>query len=40
MLDGDSLVYIANSQLRSFEGGQVFPPERLFPVQVLRLSLR
>lgn len=40
VLDGDSLVYIANSQLRSFEGGQIFPPERLFPVQVLRLRLR
>ncbi|WAS91089.1 SMP-30/gluconolactonase/LRE family protein [Nannocystis punicea] len=40
VLDGDSLVYVANSQLRSFsENGQIFPPERLFPVQVLRLSL-
>ncbi|PCC73738.1 SMP-30/gluconolactonase/LRE family protein [Nannocystis exedens] len=40
VLDGDSLVYIANSQLRSFEDGQIFPPERLFPAQVLRLPLR
>jgi len=36
----DALVYIATSQLRSFEGGRIFPPERLLPVQVLRLSLR
>lgn len=36
----DALVYIANSQLRSFEGATIFPPERLFPVQVLRLPLR
>ncbi|MDC0720422.1 SMP-30/gluconolactonase/LRE family protein [Nannocystis bainbridge] len=40
VLDGDSLVYIANSQLRSFAGGQIFPHERLSPVQVLRLPLR
>ncbi|MDC0672094.1 SMP-30/gluconolactonase/LRE family protein [Nannocystis radixulma] len=40
VLVDDSLVYIANSQLRSFEGDKIFPPEKLFPVQVLRLPLR
>lgn len=40
VLVDDALVYIANSQLRSFEGGKIFPPERLMPVQVLRLPLR
>ncbi len=38
-LDGDDLVYIANSQLRSFEDGQIFPPDRLFPTELLRLPL-
>lgn len=38
-LDGDSLVYIANSQLRSFDGDKIFPPEKLHPIEVLRLPL-
>ncbi len=36
---GDDLYYIANSQLRSFEGGKIFPLDRLRPVEVLRLPL-
>lgn len=38
-LVGDALVYIANSQLRSFAGGKIFPAERLRPIEVLRLAL-
>jgi sugar lactone lactonase YvrE len=38
-LDGDALVYIANSQLRSFDGDKIFPAERLRPVSLLRLPL-
>lgn len=38
-LDGDALVYIANSQLRSFDGAKIFPAERLRPVELLRLPL-
>lgn len=41
VLVGDALVYIANSQLRSFDAdGNIFPLDRLAPVQVLRLPLR
>lgn len=36
---GDDLVYIANSQLRSFDGDAIWPPERLQPVQLLRVPL-
>lgn len=36
---GDHLVYIANSQLRSFDGGVIWPHERLQPVQLLRVPL-
>lgn len=38
-LDGDALVYIANSQLRSFADGQIFPPEKLHPTELLRVPL-
>lgn len=37
---GDDLIYIANSQLRSFTDDKIWPPERLVPVELLRLSLR
>lgn len=39
VLVGDALVYIANSQLRSFAGGKIFPAEQLRPIEVLRLAL-
>ena len=39
-LDGDTLVYIANSHLRSFDkDGKIYPPERLGPATLLRLPL-
>jgi sugar lactone lactonase YvrE len=38
-LDGDALVYIANSQLRSFDGDKIFPADRLRPPTLLRLPL-
>jgi hypothetical protein len=38
-LDGDALVYIANSQLRSFTDGKIFPPEQLRPTELLRVPL-
>jgi sugar lactone lactonase YvrE len=36
---GDHLVYIANSQLRSFDGDTIWPDERLQPIQLLRVPL-
>ncbi|HEY0134492.1 MAG TPA: hypothetical protein VGB85_10440, partial [Nannocystis sp.] len=39
-LDGDTLVYIANSQMRSFDDGEIFPADRLRPVELLRLPLK
>ena len=38
-LDGDALVYIANSQLRSFDGDKIFPADRLRPTELLRVPL-
>ncbi len=35
----DALVYIANSQLRSFDDGKIWPAERLRPTELLRLPL-
>jgi sugar lactone lactonase YvrE len=37
---GEDLVYVANSQLRSFDGDSIWPPERLQPVQLLRVPLK
>lgn len=36
---GDDLVYVANSQLRSFDGDAIWPQERLQPVKLLRVPL-
>jgi sugar lactone lactonase YvrE len=36
---GEDLVYIANSQLRSFDGDAIWPQERLQDIQLLRVPL-
>lgn len=36
---GDDLIYIANSQIRSFTDNKIWPPEQLQPVVLLRLPL-
>lgn len=37
---GDDFYYIANSQLQSFDAnGKIFPPEKLQPIHILKLSL-
>ena len=36
---GDALLYLANSQLRSFRDGAILPDGELEPTYVLRLSL-
>ena len=38
-IDGDSLLYLANTQLRRWLGPQSGTPEGLLPVQVRRVPL-